>query len=242
MSRAIILISGGLDSAVTAGVAISGGSTLVGLTFLYGQRHAVEVERARELATAPGFESHHVIELEPFPAGSSSLTDAKLEVPKHRPDEQIDAGGIPSTYVPARNTIFLSRALAWCEALDADEIYTGVNALDYSGYPDCRPEFLRAFENLARLATRAGVEEGRRIRVRAPLLHRTKAEIIRLGAELGVPFEKTWSCYSPVVDPDRPDGPPLACGACDSCILRARGFAEAGVSDPVPTVRPGVLR
>ncbi len=232
MPRGVILISGGLDSAVTAGVARSSGYSLVGLTFVYGQRHSIEIERAKEFAQGPEFESHHIIELQPFPKGSSSLTDEGMEIPKNRESDEIDAAGIPSTYVPARNTIFLSQALAWCEALDISDIFLGVNALDYSGYPDCRPEYLKAFEKMARLATRVGVEGTSELRLRAPLLHRTKAEIIQLGAQLGVPLEKTWSCYSPVIDKTK--GTALACGECDSCLLRAKGFQEAQVPDPTP--------
>ncbi len=228
---ALILLSGGLDSAVTARVAASLGYRRHGLTFSYGQRHAVEIARAEALARDMDFDSHRICHLEPFGVGSSALTDLAIPVPRHRGDEEISGGAIPETYVPARNTIFLAHALAWCESLEIYDIFLGVNALDYSGYPDCRPEYLRAFEDLAQLATRAGVEGRGRIRLQSPLLHRTKAEIVRLGAELGVDFAKTWSCYSPVPIRGR-DGEFSACGACDSCQLRHRGFREAGIADP----------
>ena len=177
---ALVLLSGGLDSAVTALAAKSLGYRLHGLTFVYGQRHEVETEYARLLSETLELTSHRVLELPAFLPGNSALTDEAIEVPKHRVSSEIDAGGIPVTYVPARNTIFLAYAVSFCEQLDLEDLFLGVNSLDYSGYPDCRPEFLRAFEELASLATQAGVEEGRGVRIRAPLLHRTKAEIIRL--------------------------------------------------------------
>lgn len=233
-SGALVLISGGLDSAVTGLVARSRSYRLYGLTFSYGQRHAVEVEHAVRLAAEQGFVTHEVVELEPFPAGSSALTDRAIDVPRNRTDEELEGSSIPETYVPARNTIFLAHALAWCEHWQLHDIFIGVNALDYSGYPDCRPEYLRAFEKLAQLATRAGTEGGAECRVRAPLLHRTKADIIKLGAELGLDFSRTWSCYDPVaVVTDSVTGASrwAACGACDSCQLRKRGFREAGIPD-----------
>jgi len=225
--EAVILFSGGLDSTTLAAIALARGYRLHGLTFRYGQRHAREVEAAVALARKIGLGSHRVIEIDLAAVGGSALTDPRSIVPKGRDAAAMAGGPIPPTYVPARNTIFLSYALAWCEVLGADDIFIGVNALDYSGYPDCRPEYLRAFEALARLATRAGVEEGRAIRVQAPLVGKTKAEIIRWGTELGVDYASTWSCYDPA-----PGG--RACGQCDSCLLRKKGFREAGVADPTP--------
>ncbi len=225
--EAVILLSGGLDSTTLAAVALSEGFRLHGLTFRYGQRHEREVEAAVRSAENLGFQSHRVVEIDLVSVGGSALTDSKIEVPLGRDPSTIAGNSIPDTYVPARNTIFLSFALAWCEVLGADDIFIGVNALDYSGYPDCRPEYLRAFETMCQLATRAGVEGGRRIRIHAPLIDKTKAEIIRWGMELGVDYAATWSCYDPGLD-GRP------CGLCDSCLLRKKGFREAGVSDPTP--------
>ena len=231
-TSAVILFSGGLDSTTLAAIAHSRGHRLHALTFRYGQRHAREVEAARELARRIRFATHQVIDLPIAAYGGSALTDARAEIPKDRDPEEIGGGAIPPTYVPARNTIFLAHALAWCEVLGAEEIYIGVNALDYSGYPDCRPEFLQAFERLAALATRAGVEEGRKIRIQAPLIDKTKAEIIRWGVDLGVDYALTWSCYDPV--PGTSTSSPLPCGRCDSCLLRKKGFQEASVADPTP--------
>jgi 7-cyano-7-deazaguanine synthase len=219
--RAVVLLSGGLDSYTAAAIAKAQRFTLFALTVHYGQRHAREVEAARAVAAALGVERHLELDVDLRAIGGSSLTSA-LEVPRHR---DLDAADIPSTYVPARNTIFLSLALGWAEVLGAHDIILGVNALDYSGYPDCRPEFISAFEGLANLATRAGVE-GERFRVHTPLLTLNKADIIRQGLELGLDYGITHSCYDP-----SPDGRP--CGACDSCVLRAKGFREAGVPDPV---------
>ena len=218
---AVVLLSGGLDSAVTLAAMRADGYAVHALTIDYGQRHAVEIERAARLAAHYGAE-HRVVSLDLRGFGGSALT-AELSVPKDRPE---GAGGIPITYVPARNTIFLSLALAWAEVLGAGTIALGVNAVDYSGYPDCRPEYLAAFERLARLATRVGVESGSAPRIVAPLIGLAKADIVRLGAELGVPFELTHSCYDPE------DG--AACGRCDSCRIRRRGFEAAGVPDPIP--------
>ena len=220
-SDAVVLLSGGLDSAVTLAAMRADGYAVHALTIDYGQRHAVEIERAARLAAHYGAE-HRVVSLDLRAFGGSALT-AELSVPKDRPE---DAGGIPITYVPARNTIFLSLALAWAEVLGAGAIALGVNAVDYSGYPDCRPEYLAAFERLARLATRVGVESGSAPRIVAPLIGLTKADIVRRGVELGVPFELTHSCYDPE------DG--AACGRCDSCRIRRRGFEAAGVPDPIP--------
>ncbi len=222
MKKAVVLLSGGLDSATCLAVARSEGFACHTLAFAYGQRHDVEVEAARRVVEALGSLEHKVIRLDLRAFGGSALTD-DIDVPRPGSTEEIGRD-IPVTYVPARNTIFLSFGLAWAEVLGARDIYIGANALDYSGYPDCRPEFLEAFERVANLGTRAGVE-GDRFRIHAPLLRLTKAEIIRLGTRLGVDYGLTHSCY----DPD-PRG--LACGRCDSCLLRRKGFAEAGVPDP----------
>ena len=219
--RAVVLLSGGLDSYTAAAIAKAQRFTLSALTIHYGQRHAREIEAARAVARALGIERHLELEVDLRAIGGSSLT-SDAAVPR---DRDLDAGDIPSTYVPARNTIFLSLALGWAEVLGARDLVIGVNALDYSGYPDCRPEFIAAFERLADLATRAGVEGGR-FRVHTPLLRLGKADIIRRGLELGLDYGLTHSCYDP-----SPAGRP--CGACDSCVLRARGFREAGVPDPV---------
>jgi 7-cyano-7-deazaguanine synthase len=219
--RAVVLLSGGLDSYTAAAIARAQRFALCALTIHYGQRHAREVDAARAVAHALGVEQHLELAVDLRAIGGSSLT-SDAAVPR---DRDLKAADIPSTYVPARNTIFLSLALGWAEVLGAYDIVIGVNALDYSGYPDCRPEFIAAFERLADLATRAGVEGGR-FRVHAPLLALGKADIIRRGLELGLDYRLTHSCYDPL-----PGGRP--CGACDSCVLRARGFREAGVADPV---------
>lgn len=219
--RAIVLLSGGLDSYTAAAIAKSEGFALNALTVHYGQRHAREIESARAVARWLGVDKHLELSIDLRAIGGSALT-SDLEVPR---DRDLGESGIPSTYVPARNTIFLSLALGWAEVIDAADIVMGVNVLDYSGYPDCRPEFISAFERLASVATRAGVE-GRRFRVHTPLIVMTKAQIIRRGTELGLDYGLTTSCY----DPD-PAGRP--CGHCDSCLLRAKGFEEAGVPDPL---------
>ena len=224
-AAAVVLLSGGLDSAVALAEARAQGYVAHALSFDYGQRHARELESAKRVAVALGAREHVILRLDLRTIGGSALT-ADIDVPKGRGQSEI-ATGIPVTYVPARNTIFLSHALAWAEVLDADDVFIGVNALDYSGYPDCRPEFIEAFERLARLATRAGVEGKRDFRIHAPLIRLTKGEIVARGHALGVDFSLTWSCYEPA-----PDG--RACGACDSCVLRKKGFAEAGLPDPVP--------
>jgi 7-cyano-7-deazaguanine synthase len=216
-----VLLSGGLDSYTAAAVARRDGFELYALSINYGQRHVRELEAARAVARALGIARHVEIDLDLSRFGGSALT-ADIDVPKDRP---LDATDIPVTYVPARNTIFLSLALGWAEVVGATHIVIGVNALDYSGYPDCRPEFVRAFERLAALATRAGVE-GRPLTIGTPLIDMTKAEIIRLGTALGLDYGLTHSCYDP-----EPDGRP--CGRCDSCRLRAHGFAAAGISDPL---------
>lgn len=218
--RSVVLLSGGLDSYTAAAIARSEGLELYALTVRYGQRHDRELLAARDVARALGVVRHLEIDLDLRGIGGSALTGPE-PVPRRR---DLAEPGIPATYVPARNTIFLSLALAWAEVLGTGDIVLGVNALDYSGYPDCRPEFVRAFEALAAVATRAGVE-GRPYRIHTPLIHLSKADIIRRGVALGLDYSITHSCYDPA-----PDGRP--CGACDSCVLRARGFAEAGVPDP----------
>ncbi len=217
-SAAVVLVSGGLDSMVSAARAREDGHRLFALSIDYNQRHSVELAAARRIAAYLGAERHVVLPLDLAAFGGSALTD-DIDVPKGGVGE-----GIPVTYVPARNTIFLSMALGWAEAVGARDIYIGVNALDYSGYPDCRPEFIAAFENLAELATKAGVE-GAPFRIRAPLQHMTKAEIAAEAARLGLDAGMSWSCYDPA-----PGG--LHCGLCDSCRLRSKGFAEAGLPDP----------
>ena len=229
--RAVVLLSGGMDSATTLARAIRDGFEAHALTLDYGQRHRREVECARRVASALGAASHRVTALDLSVPGASSLTDPDVEVPRDRTHEQIGSG-IPSTYVPARNTVLLAVALSWAESLGAGDLFIGVNAVDYSGYPDCRPEFLEAFEALARLATRAGVQ-GEAIRVHAPLSGLSKAEIVREAVRLGVDLGQTLSCYDPT-----PEGRP--CGGCDACRLRARGFEEAGVEDPALRSRTGV--
>jgi 7-cyano-7-deazaguanine synthase len=221
--KAVCLLSGGLDSATCLAHARRSGFECYALSFDYGQRHRVELDSARRLAAALGAREHRIARIDLRVFGHSALTD-QIAVPKGR-DEAVMSSEIPITYVPARNTIFLSFGLAWAEVLEANEIYIGVNALDYSGYPDCRPEFIHAFERMSNLATKAGVEGRTRIRIRTPLIDLTKAEIVLLGRELDVPFELTHSCYDP-------DAAGRACGACDSCLLRAKGFHEAGIADP----------
>jgi 7-cyano-7-deazaguanine synthase len=221
---AVVLLSGGLDSTTVLAVARREGFTPYAMTFRYGQRHAVEIEAARRVASAHGVANHVVVDIDLRLWGGSALT-GDVAVPKDR-DVAHPTAEIPVTYVPARNTIFLSFALAWAETLNAQAIFIGVNALDYSGYPDCRPEYVAAFEQMANLATRAGVEGTQRLTIHAPLQHLSKAEIIRLGQELGVDYAITTSCYDPA-----PDG--TACGRCDACQLRRRGFAEAGAADPI---------
>ncbi len=230
--KAVVLLSGGIDSTTTLAIARAEGYDVYALSFDYGQRHRVELERAREIAHRFGAARHLLIHVDMREIGGSALTDPMVTVPKDRTTEEI-ASGIPATYVPARNTIFLAFALAWAEVLEVEEIFFGANVIDYSGYPDCRPEYLRAFEEMARLATRAGVEGRARFRIHAPLLRMTKAEIIRCGLGLGVDYGLTWSCYDPV----EREGEILACGRCDSCQLRRRGFAEAGVADPIRYAR-----
>jgi 7-cyano-7-deazaguanine synthase len=219
---AIVLLSGGMDSATAAAVALDEGFEVSALSIRYGQRHSAELDAARRVAERQGLRRHVVLDIDLRAFGGSALT-ADLPVPKDTPLERIGTA-IPVTYVPARNTIFLSFALAWAETLGASDIFLGANALDYSGYPDCRPEYIEAFERMANLATKAGVE-GRRLRIHTPLIRLSKAEIIRLGRRLGVDYSLTWSCYDPT-----PDGRP--CGRCEACALRRKGFREAGLEDP----------
>lgn len=221
--KAVVLASGGLDSTVTAAMAREEGATLYLLTIMYGQRHQIEIQRARAVATWLQAAEHKILKLALHEFGGSALT-GQGDVPKRRSNQERETG-IPSTYVPARNTVFLSLALAYAEVVDADAIFIGANVLDYSGYPDCRPEFLQTFEHAARLGTKRGVN-GKPIKIHAPLLLLSKAEIIQRGRALGVPFELTHSCYDP------PDGG-LACGRCDSCVIRLKGFRDAGCQDPV---------
>ncbi|MBM4291912.1 MAG: 7-cyano-7-deazaguanine synthase QueC [Deltaproteobacteria bacterium] len=220
---AVVLLSGGLDSSTVLAIARERGFVPYALTFRYGQRHAAELEAARRVAARQGVARHVEAEIDLRVFGGSALTDSSVSVPKARSSEEA-AGGIPVTYVPARNTIFLSFALAWAEVLEAQDIFIGVNAVDYSGYPDCRPEFVAAYEAMANLATRAGVE-GRRVRVHTPLLSMSKAEIVAEGLRLGVDYGLTVTCYDPSAAGE-------ACGECEACALRLRGFAQNGVADP----------
>jgi 7-cyano-7-deazaguanine synthase len=224
-SKAVVLLSGGLDSATTLAVARSRGHETYAISFNYGQRHRIELEAARRVAHALGAKDHLIVDVDLRSIGASALTSEEA-VPKGRSLDEMTAE-IPATYVPARNTVFLALALAWAESIAARHIYIGVNALDYSGYPDCRPEFMEAFRKLANLATKAGVQ-GKGFEIHTPLISMTKAQIIRLGMELGVDYSLTHSCY----DPD-PAGRP--CGECDSCLLRRKGFQEAGIDDPLMT-------
>jgi 7-cyano-7-deazaguanine synthase len=222
--NAVVLLSGGLDSTTALAIALAEGHAVYAMSFRYGQRHSVELESARRVAEAMGVARHLVVDIDLRAIGGSALTD-EIAVPKSRSSEEMTAG-IPVTYVPARNTIFLSLALSWAEVLGAADIFIGVNALDYSGYPDCRPEYIEAFERMANLATKAGVEGRTRLKVHTPLIAMTKAEIIRTGLALGVDYSLTHSCYDPTAEG-------LACGRCDSCLLRRKGFTEAGARDPL---------
>jgi 7-cyano-7-deazaguanine synthase len=223
MKRAVVLLSGGLDSATTLAICLREGFEAHALSFEYGQRHHIEVLAAKRVAASVGVREHRIAQIDLRVFGGSALTD-EIPVPKDRDGK--NTNDIPITYVPARNTIFLSYALAWCEVLGAADIFMGANAVDYSGYPDCRPQFISAFEALARVATKAGVE-GARFRIHAPLLALSKAQIIQTGTELGVDFALTHSCYDPLPDS-------LACGRCDSCRIRLEGFRQAGRRDPIP--------
>jgi 7-cyano-7-deazaguanine synthase len=223
MRPAVVLLSGGIDSATTLAIAIAEGYQTYALSFDYGQRHCIETEAARHVAKSSGAKEHRIAKIDLRVFGGSALTD-DVDVPKRRAEKEI-ASGIPVTYIPARNTIFLAYALAWAEVIPANDIFLGVNAIDYSGYPDCRPEFIEAFETLANVGTKAGVE-GRRFRIHTPLIKFSKAEIMRKAVDLGVDLALTHSCYDPT-----PEG--LACGECDSCLLRLKGFREAGITDPI---------
>jgi len=223
--NAVVLLSGGLDSTTVLAIAKAEGFMPYALSFQYGQRHVTELDAARRIAAGAGVGDHVVAEIDLRVFGGSALT-ADIDVPKGRSDGEMEAG-IPITYVPARNTIFLSFALAWAEVLGSSDIFAGVNALDYSGYPDCRPEYIEAFARMANLATKAGVEGTQKLHIHAPLMQLTKEGIIRRGLELGVDYSVTQSCYDP-------DAEGRACGACDACQLRLRGFAAVGVPDPAP--------
>jgi|TARA_B110000438_G_scaffold276859_1_gene298983 7-cyano-7-deazaguanine synthase len=223
--KAVILLSGGLDSATVLAIAKNEGFQTFALSFDYSQRHSLELEKAKILAEKFGVADHRIVKLDLF--GGSALND-NIPVPKNRNENEI-ASGIPITYVPARNTIFLANALAYAEVNECDNIFVGVNAIDYSGYPDCRPEYISAFEKLANLATKAGTENNRQLKIHTPLIKDSKAEIIRRGLELGVDYGLTHSCYDP-----SDEG--MSCGECDSCVLRLRGFREAGEKDPIDYV------
>jgi len=225
--KAVVLSSGGIDSTTAMAIAKSQGYEIYSLSFRYGQRHALELEAAERVVEALGAKEHLVIDIDLGKIGGSALTD-NTEVPKDRGEGEMQRE-IPVTYVPARNTIFLSYALAWAEVLEASDIFIGVNAIDYSGYPDCRPEYIEAFERMANIATKAGVEGKTKLKIRTPVIHMSKGEIIRKGIDLGVDYSITRSCYDPT-----PDG--RACGQCDSCLLRKKGFKEASVPDPTEYV------
>jgi 7-cyano-7-deazaguanine synthase len=222
--KAVVLLSGGLDSTTVLAIAMNQGFDAYAISFRYGQRHSVELEKAEQVAHRLGAAGHIVVDVNLRAFGGSALT-SDTAVPKGRSTSDM-SHGIPITYVPARNTIFLSFALAWAEVLGSSDIFVGVNALDYSGYPDCRPEYIEAYERMANLATRTGVEGTQKLRIHAPLIEMSKADIVRTGTALGVDYSITSSCYDP-----GPDGRP--CGSCDSCLLRAKGFAEAGIADPL---------
>ena len=222
-SKAVVLLSGGLDSTTTLAIAIDEGYGPYAMSFRYGQRNKVEIQCAENIAKSLGAKQHTIVDIDLRAFGTSALTD-DIDVPKGRSHTEM-AAGIPSTYVPARNTIFLSYALAWAEVLTAGTIFIGVNAIDYSGYPDCRPEYIHAYQKMANLATKAGVEGPTKLTIRTPLIDKTKAEIIKIGTALGIDYSLTLSCYDPDMDGK-------ACGRCDSCLLRKKGFEDAGISDP----------
>ena len=229
MKKAVILLSGGLDSTTTLAIAQNSGFKLFGLTFRYGQRHKYEIAAAQNIAQAYNLADHKITEIDLRTFGGSALTD-DLDVPKDRKNGTMNES-IPITYVPARNTIFLSFALAWTEVLGANDIFLGVNSMDYSGYPDCRPEYIQSFTNMANLATKAGVEGKQSIKIQTPLINMTKKEIIKKGLKLGVDYSFTHSCY----DPEN-DG--ISCGRCDACQIRLRGFQETGIKDPIKYCNP----
>jgi 7-cyano-7-deazaguanine synthase len=231
-SRAVVLLSGGIDSTTTLAIADSKGFDIYALSFHYGQRHRVELEAARRIAQHFRVTKHLIIDIDLRPFGGSALTD-NIEVPKNRKAVEMREV-IPVTYVPARNTIFLSFALAWAETLGSEDIFIGVNALDYSGYPDCRPEYIAAFERMANLATKAGVEGKQKVKIHTPLIQMTKAQIIKKGLDLGADYGLTHSCYDPSETGE-------ACGECDSCLLRLKGFGEAGIPDPAKYRAKGLV-
>ncbi len=222
--KAVVLLSGGIDSATTLAIAKNEGYNTYAISFNYGQRHSFELEKAAKIAGLFKSEKHLVVNIDLRKFGGSALTDS-IPVPKDRNEKDI-SHGIPSTYVPARNTIFLSLSLGWAEIIEAEDIFIGVNAIDYSGYPDCRPEYIEAFQQMASIATKAGVERKSKIKIHTPLINMSKAEIIKKGASLGVDFSLTHSCYDPISS-----GKP--CGRCDSCLLRLKGFLDAGLKDPL---------
>lgn len=224
--KAVVLSSGGIDSTTAMAIARSKGNDVYSLSFRYGQRHSVELKAAKKVAAALGAVSHKIIDIDLRQFGGSALTD-EIRVPKHDDIEQIKNDEIPITYVPARNTIFLSYAMAWAEVLKATSIYIGVTAVDFSGYPDCRPEFIKAFETMANLATKTGITKEAVLRIETPLIHLSKGEIIKTGSDLGVDYALTISCYDP-------DEQGRSCGHCDSCLHRIKGFKEAGIKDPTP--------
>ncbi len=226
--KAVVLSSGGIDSTTAMAIAKSKGNNIYSLSFKYGQRHGVELEASKKVATSIGAISHKIINIDLRQFGGSALTD-DISVPKHESVDQIQDDEIPITYVPARNTIFLSYAMAWAEVLKATSIYIGVTAVDFSGYPDCRPEFIAAFETMANLATKTGVTKEAVLKIETPLIHLSKGEIIRTGTTLGVDYGMTISCYDP-------DETGRSCGQCDSCLHRIKGFEEAGIKDPTPYV------
>jgi 7-cyano-7-deazaguanine synthase len=229
---AIVLLSGGLDSTTVLAIAQAQGFRPYTLSFRYGQRHSIELDAARRVATSYDVARHVVADIDLRAFGGSALT-ADIDVPKHSSAADLSDDSVPVTYVPARNTIFLSFALAYAETVEASDIFIGVNALDYSGYPDCRPEYIAAYENLANLATRAGIE-GARTTIHTPLISMSKADIIRAGIDLGVDYSMTWSCYDPAAESTACGEMAVACGECDSCLLRLKGFSEAGTTDPLP--------
>ena len=226
IKKAIVLSSGGIDSTTAMAIARSKNKEIYALSFRYGQRHSLELDASKKIARIMGAKIHKIIDIDLRQFGGSALTDDMI-VPKHDTLEQIQGDKIPVTYVPARNTIFLSYAMAWAEVLTADSIYIGVTAVDYSGYPDCRPEFIEAFERMANLATRTGVTKETRLKIETPLIHLSKAQIIQTGMELGVDYSLTLSCYDP-------DERARSCGRCDACLHRKKGFKEAGIKDPTP--------
>lgn len=227
--NAVVLLSGGLDSTTVLAIAKAQGFLCHALSFRYGQRHSIELESAQRVARQLDAAAHVVADIDLRVFGGSALT-ADIDVPKQQSADELDDNTIPITYVPARNTVFLSFALAWAEVLEASDIFIGVNALDYSGYPDCRPEYIAAYQNMANLATRTGVEGTQNLKIHTPLIDMTKAQIIQQGLQLGVDYAQTLSCYDP-------DDAGVSCGQCDSCVLRKRGFAEAGSSDPIRYAR-----